>query len=340
MNPVPLQPSLVDALGRPLGDLRVSVTDRCNFRCRYCMPREKFDKDHEFLPRADLLSFEEVARLARVLGGSLRKVRLTGGEPLLRKGLPNLIELLKREAAVPVALTTNGVLLPKLAPALARAGLDRLTVSLDALNADVFTRITDSDYGVAHVLAGIDAAVSAGISPLKINCVVRRGLNEGEILPLARRFHGTGHTLRFIEYMDVGSTNDWRSDEVVSASEIVELINRELPLEPIDRALPTDVASRYRYRDGGGEIGLIASVTRPFCGDCSRLRLSADGRLFTCLFAISGTDVRGPLRAGASDAELLDLVRRVWQSRADRYSEERTQLVMPKRKLEMSYLGG
>jgi len=344
MTPTPL-PSLVsdpllDSLGRPLGDLRVSVTDRCNFRCRYCMPREKFGKDHEFLPRADLLRFEEVARLCRVWRGSLRKVRLTGGEPLLRKDLPQLIQLLKTETGLPVALTTNGVLLPKLAPALAEAGLDRLTVSLDALDDAVFAQVTDADYTSADVLAGIDAAVRAGFTQLKLNCVVRRGLNESQILPLARRFHGSGHTLRFIEYMDVGSTNGWRSEQVVSATEIVQLIEREMPLEPVHRALPSDVASSYRYRDGGGEIGVIASVTKPFCGDCSRLRLSADGRLFTCLFAISGTDIRGPLRAGATDAELLELVRNVWQRRSDRYSEDRAQVVVPKRKLEMSYIGG
>jgi cyclic pyranopterin phosphate synthase len=331
---------LVDSLGRPLGDLRVSVTDRCNFRCRYCMPRERFGKDHAFLPRAELLSFEEVARVVGILGGTLRKVRLTGGEPLLRKDLAELIALLAQPGAAPVALTTNGVLLPQFAEALARAGLTRLTVSLDALNPQVFAAVTDADYSAADVLAGIDSAAAAGFTRLKINCVVRRGLNESEILPLARRFHGSGHVLRFIEYMDVGSTNGWRAEQVMSAAEIVALIDRELPLEAVQRALPTDVASRYRYRDGGGEIGVIASMTQPFCGDCSRLRLSADGQLYTCLFATTGTDLRGPLRAGASDAELAALLRRVWENRADRYSEQRQQLVMPKRKLEMSYLGG
>jgi cyclic pyranopterin phosphate synthase len=333
-------PALLDTLGRPLGDLRVSVTDRCNFRCRYCMPRERFGKDHAFLPRAELLSFEEVARVVRILAGVLRKVRLTGGEPLLRKDLPALVAMLTQSGALPVALTTNGVLLPQLAESLAKAGLSRLTVSLDALDPAVFRAVTDADYGADDVLAGIASAVAAGFTRLKVNCVVRRGLNESEILPLARHFRGSGHVLRFIEYMDVGATNGWRSEQVVSAAEIIEQIDRELPLEAMARALPTDVASRYRYRDGSGEIGVIASVTQPFCGDCSRLRLSADGQLYTCLFATAGTDLRGPLRAGASDAELSDLVRRVWTNRADRYSEQRQQLVMPKRKPEMSYLGG
>jgi GTP 3',8-cyclase len=333
-------PALLDTLGRPLGDLRVSVTDRCNFRCRYCMPRERFGKDHAFLPRAELLTFEEIARVVGVLGQGLRKVRLTGGEPLLRKDLAELVTMLTTGAKLPVALTTNGVLLPQFAEPLARAGLSRLTVSLDALDPNVFAAVTDADYGVADVLRGIDAAVAAGFAQLKINCVVRRGLNESEILPLARRFHGGSHTLRFIEYMDVGSTNGWRSDEVMSAAEIVARIDGELPLEAVSRALPNDVAARYRYRDGGGEIGVIASVTQPFCGDCSRLRLSADGKLYTCLFATTGTDLRAPLRAGQSDDALREIVRQVWTNRADRYSEQREQLVMPKRKLEMSYLGG
>jgi len=331
---------LLDTLGRPLGDLRVSVTDRCNFRCRYCMPRERFGSEHAFLPRAELLTFEELSRVVGLLKGSLRKVRLTGGEPLLRRDLPELVALLKAATSLPVALTTNGVLLPRYAEALARAGLERLTVSLDALEPAVFRAITDADYTASDVLAGIEAAERAGFERLKINCVVRRGLNESEILPLARRFHGTGHVLRFIEYMDVGSTNGWRAEQVVSAAEIIERIDRELPLEPAARSQPSDVAARYTYRDGGGEVGVIASMTKPFCGDCSRLRLSADGQLFTCLFAVAGTDLRGPLRAGASDLELSRIVQKVWENRADRYSEQREQLVLPKRKLEMSYLGG
>ncbi len=305
------------------------------------MPRERFADGHVFLPRAELLSFEEIARLVGLVSGQLRKVRLTGGEPLLRKDLPTLVGLLKAAGARRVALTTNGVLLPKLAEPLARAGLDRLTVSLDALDDAVFRRVTDADHGAAEVLQGIDSAARAGFKAIKINSVVRRGLNESEILPLARHFHGSGHELRFIEYMDVGSTNGWTEHEVLSADEIVAHIGRELPLEALPRAHASDVALRYRYRDGGGYVGVIASVTKPFCGDCSRLRLSADGQLFTCLFATHGTDLRGPLRAGATDGELLELIGSVWRARADRYSEQRPQLLgKPKRKLEMSYLGG
>jgi cyclic pyranopterin phosphate synthase len=332
---------MLDSLGRPLSDLRISVTDRCNFRCRYCMPRERFGAEHVFLPRSELLSFEEIARFVALLGGNLRKVRLTGGEPLLRKGLPELIRMLRSTTDANIALTTNGVLLPKLAGALADAGLHRLTVSLDALDDQVFRRVTDADYAVADVLAGIESAVAAGFGRIKINSVIRRGLNESEVLPLARRFRGSGHELRFIEYMDVGSTNGWSERDVMSAAELVATIDRELPLEPIGRMAASDVAARYRYRDGGGEIGVIASVTEPFCGDCSRLRLAADGQLYTCLFATAGSDLRGPMRAGASDAELLELLRAIWQARADRYSEQRPQLIAkPKRKLEMSYLGG
>lgn len=333
-------PPLLDQLGRPLGDLRLSVTDRCNFRCRYCMPRESFGPAHAFLPRAELLSFEEMTRLVGILSGQLRKVRLTGGEPLLRKDLPALVSMLSSAVSVPLALTTNGVLLPKLAEPLQRAGLSRLTVSLDALDPAVFRAVTDADFGVEDVLSGIESAARAGFTNIKVNCVVRRGLNDAQILPLARHFHGTPHVLRFIEYMDVGATNGWRTQEVMSAAEILELIDRELPLDPLPRALGSDVAERYRYRDGGGEVGVIASVTRAFCGDCTRLRLSADGQLYTCLFSAFGTDVRGPLRAGASDEELLALVRGVWERRADRYSQERAEQTVPRRRLEMSYLGG
>jgi cyclic pyranopterin phosphate synthase len=340
MTPTAAAPAPLDRFGRPLGDLRLSVTDRCNFRCRYCMPRERFGSAHAFLPRADLLSFEEMARVVRVLSPWLRKLRLTGGEPLLRKDLPTLVGLLRQESALPIALTTNGVLLPAQAPALAAAGLTRLTVSLDALDPAVFRRVTDADYGPEDVLGGIDSAAGLGLGPIKVNCVIRRGLNESEILPLARHFHGSGHVLRFIEYMDVGSTNGWSFEHVVSAAEILESIDRELPLEPLERALSSDVAARYRYKDGGGELGVIASVSQPFCGDCSRLRLSADGKLYTCLFAATGTDLRGVLRSGASDAELRQLVESVWRERSDRYSEQRQSLIMPKRKPEMSYLGG
>lgn len=335
----PTPGDLRDRLGRQLRDLRLSVTDRCNFRCRYCMPRERFGSDHTFLSRSEVLSFEEIARLVRVLSPDLGKLRLTGGEPLLRKGLPTLVELLRRETSATIALTTNGVLLPAQAPALAAAGLTRVTVSLDAMDPVVFGRMTDADYAPADVIAGIESTASAGL-PVKINCVVRRGINESEILPLARRFRRSGHTLRFIEYMDVGSTNGWVSDQVMSAQEILERIDRELPLEALGREQSSDVAMRYRFKDGGGELGVIASVSRPFCGDCSRLRLSADGKLFTCLFATHGTEVRSLLRSGASDLELRQLVERVWRERSDRYSEQRQALIMPRRKPEMSYLGG
>ncbi len=331
--------ALFDQLGRPLGDLRVSVTDRCNFRCRYCMPRERFGPEHAFLPRAELLSFEEIVRVVGLLPG-LRKVRLTGGEPLLRRDLPQLVAMLAG-TNVTLALTTNGVLLPRLAAPLKAAGLSRLTVSLDALDDQVFARVTDADYTAADVLAGIDAAVAAGFSGVKINCVVRRGLNEDQILPLARRFHGSGHVLRFIEYMDVGSTNGWASPDVVSAAELIARVSSELPLEPVERTDPSDVAARYRYRDGGGEIGVIASVTQPFCGACSRLRLSADGQLYTCLFATAGTDLRRALRGGEDDAFVAALLRDVWERRADRYSEQRQRLIpLSRRKPEMSYIGG
>ncbi len=304
------------------------------------MPRERFSSDHAFLARQELLTFEEIAHVVRLLSGRLRKVRLTGGEPLLRKDLPTLVRLLREAGARELALTTNGVLLPQLAAPLAAAGLDRVTVSLDALDDAVFRRVTDADYDVADVLRGIDSAAAAGLK-LKLNSVIRRGLNEAELLPLARHFHGTGHELRFIEYMDVGSTNGWSERDVVTAEQMVQLIDRELPLEPFPREHGSDVALRYRYRDGGGTIGVIASVTRPFCGDCSRLRLSAAGQLYTCLFATRGTELRAPLRAGASDAELVQLVERVWSARSDRYSEQRAQLIeRPRRKLEMSYLGG
>jgi cyclic pyranopterin phosphate synthase len=330
-----------DALGRPLGDLRVSVTDRCNFRCRYCMPRERFGEQHAFLPRRELLSFEEVARVSRLLEPlGVGKIRLTGGEPLLRKDLPALLRLLKAETRAELALTTNGVLLPQFAPELAQAGLDRLTVSLDALDPEVFRCVTDADYGVQDVLSGIDSAVQAGFVRVKVNCVVRRGLNESEILPLARYFHGRGHVLRFIEYMDVGSTNGWRAGDVVSAREMIALIERELPLEPLPRRLASDVAARYRYRDGAGEIGIIASVTEPFCAACTRLRLSADGKLFTCLFASTGADLRARLRSDASDAELAAELAELWRRRSDRYSELRQLLPRPRRKIEMSYIGG
>jgi cyclic pyranopterin phosphate synthase len=295
-----------DALRRPLRDLRISVTDRCNLRCRYCMPREHFHERFRFLPRAEILSFEEIVRLAKILveRAGLRKIRLTGGEPLLRSELVTLVRMLSALQGVEVALTTNGVLLGEHAEALARAGLKRVTVSLDALEDAVFRRMADTDVPVTRVLDGIQAARSAGLGPVKINTVVRRGLNDQAIVEIARHFKGSGNVVRFIEFMDVGTTNGWRLDEVVSGGEIVERIARELPLEPLEPTYRGEVARRWRYRDGSGEIGVITSVTQPFCGECTRLRLSADGKLFTCLFSAIGTDVRGPLRSASTDDEL------------------------------------
>jgi GTP 3',8-cyclase len=335
MNPVS------DQLGRSLTDLRVSVTDRCNFRCRYCMPREHFDQEHRYLPRADILSFEEVVRVASALAPlGLRKVRLTGGEPLLRSELSKLVALLKRDPALEVALTTNGSLLAKHARALRDAGLDRLTVSLDSLSPEVFARMTDSGLPVSDVLAGIEAAHAAGFGPIKINAVVRRGVNDHTIVELARHFKGSGDIVRFIEYMDVGLTNGWRMDHVLSGREIVARIHAELPLEPASANYAGEVAKRHRYLDGSGEIGVITSVTQPFCGDCGRLRLSADGQLFGCLFARVGTDLRSLLRASPDDSKLGEALHDFWRARGDRYSELRSLGTRSLPRAEMSYLGG
>lgn len=332
---------LTDARGRPLSDLRISVTDRCNFRCGYCMPREHFDKGHVFLPRAELLSFEEIGRVARLLAQlGVRKLRLTGGEPLLRSELPRLVAMLAEIPDVDIALTTNGSLLARHAEALARAGLKRVTVSLDAITQSVFELMTDAPYSVDDVLGGIEAAARAGLGPIKINAVIRRGMNDAEVPLLARQFRGTGHIVRFIEYMDVGITNGWKLDQVVSADEIVARIAREFELEPIARNYSGEVARRYRYRDGAGEVGVIASVTQPFCGDCQRLRLSSDGKLYTCLFSRAGYDMRSPLRDGTSDAELVAAVQRLWQQRSDRYSEQRSEKTRSLPRIEMSYIGG
>ncbi len=332
--------SLTDTFGRPLRDLRISVTDRCNFRCVYCMPKEVFGRDYEFLGRNELLTFEEIERIARVfVGGGVEKIRITGGEPLVRRDLPVLVEKLAALGDVDLTLTTNGALLSRQADALAAAGLTRVTVSLDSLDDEVFRAMNDVDFPVDRVLEGIDAAAAAGL-PVKVNVVVKRELNEGSILELARHFHGTGHTLRFIEYMDVGHTNGWRLDDVVPAAEIVATIDADLPLEPVDSAYRGEVAQRYRYRDGGGEIGVIASVTQPFCGDCTRARLSADGRLYTCLFAVRGHDLRGLVRAGASDDELTAEIAGIWTVRQDRYSELRTAETADLPKVEMSFIGG
>ena len=332
--------STLDTLGRPLRDLRISVTDRCNFRCVYCMPKEVYGRDFRFLERAELLTFEEIARVARIFAGlGVRKIRLTGGEPLLRREVERLVAML----AIPgldLTLTTNGSLLAQKAAALREAGLERVTVSLDSLDDEVFRSMNDVDFPVERVLAGIEAAAAADLSPVKVNVVLKRGVNEDGLLDLVRYFRGSGHVLRFIEYMDVGHTNGWRLDEVVPADEILARIGAEFPLEPVPPKYPGEVATRYRFRDGAGEIGVIASVTRPFCGDCTRARLSADGRLYTCLFAVSGHDLRAPLRSGASDEELMERIEAVWTARTDRYSELRSAATPGSPKVEMSYIGG
>jgi cyclic pyranopterin phosphate synthase len=332
--------AVVDTFGRPVRDLRISVTDRCNFRCVYCMPKEVFGHDYRFLPRRELLTFEEIERVARVFVDlGVRKLRITGGEPLLRRDLEHLIAALTAiDDELDVTLTTNGAVLTQKAQALADAGLSRITVSLDSLDDEVFRAMNDVDFPVARVLGGIDAAAEAGLA-VKVNVVVKRGLNEGSVLDIARRFRGTGHTVRFIEFMDVGATNGWRMDDVVPAAEIVSTIGAEFPLEPVAAAYRGEVAERYRYLDGAGEIGVIASVTQPFCGDCTRARLSADGKLYTCLFAVRGHDLRALLRSDGSD-DLEETIRAVWTRRADRYSELRTADTSSLRKVEMSYIGG
>jgi GTP 3',8-cyclase len=331
---------VLDTLGRPLRDLRISVTDRCNFRCVYCMPKEVFGRDHQFLPRRELLTFEEIERVARIFVGlGVHKLRITGGEPLLRRDLEVLVERLAELGELDLTLTTNGALLAQKARALANAGLTRVTVSLDSLEDEVFRAMNDVDFPVAHVLTGIEAAAEAGL-PVKVNVVVKRGLNEGSVVDIARRFRGTGHAVRFIEYMDVGATNGWRLDDVLPADEIVRLVGSEFPLEPVEPGYRGEVAQRYRYRDGAGEIGVIASVTQPFCGECTRARLSADGKLYTCLFAVRGHDLRAVLRSGADDAELDGAIRAVWERRSDRYSELRTAETAAREKVEMSYIGG
>jgi cyclic pyranopterin phosphate synthase len=331
-----------DTRGRPLHDLRISVTDRCNFRCVYCMPRAVFGADHAFLPRAELLTFDEITRLVAIFARlGVEKVRLTGGEPLVRRELPALVASL---AAIPgvhdLTLTTNGVLLPEHATGLKEAGLDRVTISLDADDDATFMRMNDAGVPVSRVLAGIEAAEAAGLGPIKLNMVVKRGWNEHALLPMARRFRGTGRVLRFIEYMDVGHSNGWRLDEVITADEILATIGAEFPLEPMPPTNRGEVAERYRYTDGAGEIGIIASVSRPFCGDCNRARLSADGQLYTCLFATTGHDLRGVLRGGASDDEIESVIRDIWEARDDRYSEIRSADTVALPKVEMSYIGG
>jgi GTP 3',8-cyclase len=340
-DPVKANSGPIDRLGRPLRDLRISVTDRCNFRCLYCMPKEVFGSDYQFLERREILTFEEITRAARIFAGvGVEKVRLTGGEPLVRRNLEQLIEMLARIPGIDLTLTTNGSLLERKAAALKKAGLKRVTVSLDALDDPTFKRMNDVDFPVARVLEGIDAAAAAGLAPVKINMVVKRGLNEASILPMARHFRGSAHILRFIEYMDVGHTNGWRMDDVVTAREIVSTISREMPLEPADPNYKGEVAQRWRYRDGGGEIGVIASVTQAFCRDCTRLRLSTEGKLYTCLFATTGQDLRVLLRGDATDEAIREEVAAIWTKRADRYSEIRTSHGGKLEKIEMSYIGG
>jgi GTP 3',8-cyclase len=332
--------SLQDTLGRPMRDLRISVTDRCNFRCIYCMPREVFDAGHEFLPHSAILSFEEIARLARIFVGlGVKKIRLTGGEPLVRKQLHRLVAMLA-ELPAEITLTTNGSLLARQARSLKEAGLDRVTVSLDSLDEATFQAMNDADFPVAKVIEGIEVAAAEGLGPVKINMVVKRGTNDGDIVAMARRWRGTGHIIRFIEYMDVGSTNGWRMDDVVPSAEVVRRIKAAWPLEPVDPNYAGEVAERWRYLDGAGEIGVISSVTQAFCASCNRMRLSTEGSLYTCLFAQSGHDLKSLVRSGASDAELRNEIAAVWQARSDRYSEIRTSQTSSLKKVEMSYIGG
>ncbi|MCX7892307.1 MAG: GTP 3',8-cyclase MoaA [Burkholderiales bacterium] len=339
-RPRPAGP-LRDALGRGLRDLRISVTDRCNFRCTYCMPKDVFGPDYPFLPRGEVLTFEEIVRLARVFKGhGIEKVRLTGGEPLLRRNLERLVEMLAGLGGLDLTLTTNGSLLARKARALADAGLNRVTVSLDALDDPTFKAMNDVDFPVAKVLEGIAAAAEAGLAPVKINMVVKRGVNEHAVLPMARHFRGTGHIVRFIEFMDVGSSNGWRMDDVVPSAEILRTIAAEAPLVPAEPSHVGEVAERWRYADGSGEIGVISSVTRAFCRGCNRARISTEGRLYTCLFADSGYDLRALVRGGAGDAEISEAIARIWSVRADRYSEIRTAETARQRKVEMSYIGG
>jgi cyclic pyranopterin phosphate synthase len=335
---------LADTLGRGMRDLRISVTDRCNFRCVYCMPREVFDAGYEFLPHEALLSFEEIARLAGIFVGlGVKKIRLTGGEPLLRKDLAALVRMLAPLGA-DLTLTTNGSTLVKHAHALREAGLNRVTVSLDSLDEATFRAMNDADFPVARVLDGIAAAADAGFSPVKINMVVKRGVNDHQIVEAARHWRtegrGRGHILRFIEYMDVGSTNGWRMDDVIPSAEVLRRVAEAFPLEPVEANYGGEVAERWRYRDGAGEIGVISSVTQAFCRDCNRMRLSTEGSLFTCLFAQQGHDLKSLLRGGASDDDIRDRIAAVWRRRDDRYSEIRTSQTAQQRKVEMSYIGG
>ncbi len=336
---------LTDKFSRPMRDLRISVTDRCNFRCPYCMPAEIYGEAYEFLPRADILTFEELTRLVGFFAElGVEKLRVTGGEPLLRNDLPQLLGMLNAIDGIDdLTLTTNGYLLSQFAQKLKDSGLDRITVSLDSLDDEVFKAMNGRGFTTERVLQAIQTASEVGLSPIKINCVVQKGVNDHTIVDLARYFHGTGHIVRYIEYMDVGNVNGWRSEHVLSAEEIIARLDAEMPLEPTESNYQGEVATRYRYRDGSGEIGIIASVTKPFCGDCARVRLSTDGKIFTCLFATEGVSLMDPMRAGATDDDLRELITGIWTVRSDRYSEERAASPNGKgspRKIEMYQIGG
>jgi GTP 3',8-cyclase len=333
--------TLIDTLNRPLRDLRISVTDRCNFRCVYCMPKEIFGSDYPYLPHNEVLSFEEITRLTRIfVSHGVKKIRLTGGEPLVRKDLHLLVAMLAQIPGLDLTLTTNGSLLTRQAQALKDAGLKRVTVSLDSLDNEIFKAMNDVDFPVEKVLEGMETAQKVGLEPIKVNMVVKRGVNESSILPMARYFREKGYILRFIEYMDVGHSNGWRTNDVVSAKEIVNIISAELPLEPLDPNYTGEVAERWRYKDGNGEVGVISSVTQPFCRDCNRARLSAEGKLYTCLFAVKGHDLKSLVRAGATDDELSQEITRIWGKRTDRYSELRSENTIDLPKVEMSHIGG
>ncbi len=337
-----MQATINDRFDRPFRDLRISVTDRCNFRCTYCMPAEIFGEKYQFLPKAKLLTFEEITRLAQLLIGlGAVKIRLTGGEPLVRNNVEQLVSMLSKLPGLKdLTMTTNGYLLPQKAQLLKDAGLDRISISLDSLDEETFKVMNGRGFSTNKVIDGISAAEEAGFSPLKINSVVQRNVNDSSILGMARYFKERGHTVRFIEYMDVGNRNGWKLDQVVPAEEIVSKIDAEMPLEPINNNYRGEVASRYKYKDGSGEIGIISSVTNPFCGDCTRLRLSPEGRIVTCLFASLGTDLLSPIRAGASDNELTNIVTDVWRGRSDRYSEQRSSMTERTEKVEMYHIGG
>jgi GTP 3',8-cyclase len=332
---------LTDSLNRPLRDLRISVTDRCNFRCVYCMPKEVFGANYQFLPRAQILTFEEIARLGRIfVEHGVRKIRLTGGEPLVRRDLHLLVAMIADIPDLDLTLTTNGSLLARQASLLKDAGLKRVTVSLDSLDNQIFKAMNDVDFPVEKVLEGMDAAAQVGLGPIKVNMVVKRGMNESSILPMARFFREKGYILRFIEYMDVGHTNGWRMNDVVSANEIIKMIHAEMQLEPLGPNYPGEVAGRWKYKDGSGEIGVVASVTQPFCRDCNRARLSAEGDLYTCLFAVQGFNLRNLIRSGGTDEEVSQAIVSVWNKRSDRYSELRSENTISLPKVEMSHIGG